>query len=524
MKNSFKILIVDDDANMVETIKDILSEEGYEVNGAGTVHMAGEELKKKFYNVVLVDLKLPDGSGLKLLKKIKKINDEIMIIVFTGFASLESSVFALNEGAFAYIQKPLNMDELKIFIKKALKMQKLSLENKNLLSKLEDSSLKDSHTGLFNHRYLMERLASELKLARRYILPLSVLMMDIDYFKSFNDVYGHQYGDLILKELAQQLVKFSRGSDVVFRYGGEEFIILLPDTNKQGAVMFGERLLERVKEHIFDPGGKEVKLKISMGIASFPEDGVETVTDLIGAVDKALSHAKEMGGNRPCSYEKVSKKGTKTIVKGSEKENVDKVKEKLLKMAKRGEGALVESVYTLAKTVKPRSNHRSKNKEDLAFVAIKIGEELNLCYEDIENLKHSVVLHDLGKIGISNKILSKTKKLTKTEYERLKKHPQIGTEIIRTVHSLNGVIPIILYHHERFDGLGYSAGLRGEEIPLGARIIAVVDVYQALTADRPYRKAYGRGEALKIISEGSGTHFDPKIVEIFMAIMRAKKR
>ena len=523
-RDKLKILIVDDDPKMVEIMKDILSEEGYEVNGAGTVRLAGKELKKKFYNVVLVDLKLPDGSGLKLLKKIKKINDEIMIIVFTGFASLESSVFALNEGAFAYIQKPLNMDEVKIFIKKALRMQKLSLENKNLLSKLEDFSLKDSHTGLYNYRYLMERLASELKLARRYVLPLSVIMMDIDYFKAFNDVYGHQYGDFVLKELAQYLVKFSRGSDIVFRYGGEEFIILLPDTNKQGAVMFGERLLDRIKQHIFDLEGKEIKLKISMGIASFPEDGVETTADLIGAVDKALTHAKETGGNRFCPYKKPGKKGTKTIVKGSEKENINKVKEKLFKMAKRGEGSLVESIYTFAKVVRARDYHRGKNKEDLVSVVIKIGEKLNLCCEEIENLKHAVVLHDLGKIGISNKILGKRKKLTGIEYKRIKKHPQIGAEIIRPIHFLNGIIPIILYHHERFDGLGYSAGLRAEEIPLGARIIAVVDVYQALTADRPYRKAYNRKEALEIISEGSGTQFDPKIVEIFIAIMRGKKK
>ncbi len=185
---------------------------------------------------------------------------------------------------------------------------------------------------------------------------------------------------------------------------------------------------------------------------------------------------------------------------------------------------MVESIYTFAKVVRARDYHRGKNKEDLVSVVIKIGEKLNLCCEEIENLKHAVVLHDLGKIGISNKILGKRKKLTGIEYKRIKKHPQIGAEIIRPIHFLNGIIPIILYHHERFDGLGYSAGLRAEEIPLGARIIAVVDVYQALTADRPYRKAYNRKEALGIISEGSGTQFDPKIVEIFIAIMRGKKK
>ena len=129
------------------------------------------------------------------------------------------------------------------------------------------------------------------------------------------------------------------------------------------------------------------------------------------------------------------------------------------------------------------------------------------------------MLHDLGKIGIPDDILHKNGKLTKEEYEIIKKHPHIGTEIMRPIHFLGELIPAILYHHERFDGLGYSAGLKGKEIPLGARIVAIADVYQALVSDRPYRKAYSKEEALGIIREGAGTQFDPAIVETFLAIV-----
>jgi HD-GYP domain-containing protein (c-di-GMP phosphodiesterase class II) len=141
----------------------------------------------------------------------------------------------------------------------------------------------------------------------------------------------------------------------------------------------------------------------------------------------------------------------------------------------------------------------------------------------MEDLKHAAMLHDLGKIGIPDEILLKKGKLTDSEYDIIRKHPQIGAEIIRHIHFLKDVAPIVLYHHERFDGFGYCSGLKGKEIPLGARIIAIADVYQALTSDRPYRKAYSKEEALKIITEGSGTQFDPEIVKVFFEIIEAKE-
>ena len=514
--NSINILIVDDDAGMRETLNDILSEQGYKITGVGSIALAKKELKKKFYNIALVDLKLPDGTGLELLKEIKRINEEIVTLVFTGFASLESSVFALNEGAFAYIQKPLNIDELKISIKKALNMQKLCFDNKDLINRLKNLSLKDPHTELYNYKYLIERLTSELKRAKRYILPLFVIMLDIDYFKSINDVYGHQYGDIILKEFAQYLRDSVRGSDIVIRYGGEEFVILLLDTNREDAVIFGERLLDTVGRYVFDSKDKKIKLKISIGMSGFPGDG-SNVDALLNSADKALLKVKEMGGNRLFAFEKVSK-NISDIVEKSAKEDVEKLRKKLSKMVNRVNQTLLESIYAFAKTIEARDHYTGEHTESTVSIATGIGKELNLSGRTIENLKHAAVLHDLGKIGIPDSILHKKGKLTKKEYEVIKKHPQIGAEIIRAVHFLRELVPMILYHHERYNGLGYPAGLKGEEIPLGARIIAVADVYQALVSDRPYRGAYSKKEAIKIVKEGSGTQFDPKIVKVFLAI------
>ena len=208
--NKAKILIVDDDMLMCETLVDIMQSLGYSADCLTHLAQAKDKLRETFYNVLMVDLKLSDGSGLELLKYAKTINPETMTIIFTGYASLESSISALNDGAFGYLQKPLNIEELKILISKALRMQQLSIENKELMGKLQEFSLKDVETEVYNHKYLIERLNSEIIRAKRYALSISLAMIDIDYFNSINELYGHAYGDKILKELAKYLKQFVR--------------------------------------------------------------------------------------------------------------------------------------------------------------------------------------------------------------------------------------------------------------------------------------------------------------------------
>jgi len=517
------ILTVEDKASIRDNLIDLLKTEGYKAKGVGTITEAKKEIKKRFYNIVLLDLNLPDGMGLELLNFIRSSSENTLSIIVTGVASLESAIVSLNEGAFAYVQKPLNFDELKIHIKKALAVQKLSVDNKSLLHRLRELSLKDTQTELYNYRYLMERLKSELKRAKRYVLPLSVIMADIDYFKSINDVYGHEYGNVILKDFAKCLMKFVRGNDIVVRYGGEEFVILLPDTNKEGALFFGERLLEMIKKQIFDPQGKRIKLKVSMGLSSFPEDSSasDSPSGIINLADKALLHAKETGGNRLCASKGPSHEAAKNMRK-SENDAVAKLRGKLSKMVTRSNQTLIESIYAFAKTMEVKDYYTGKAIENMVRVVVEIGKRLGLSDKIIEDLKHAAALHDIGKIGIPAGILHKKKKLTKEEFTAIKKHPEIGAQIIEPIHFLGDLLPIILYHHERYDGMGYSAGLKGKQIPLGARIIAVADVYQALISVRPYRRAYSKKEAMDIIKKGAGTQFDPDIVKVFLEIMGKK--
>jgi len=183
----------------------------------------------------------------------------------------------------------------------------------------------------------------------------------------------------------------------------------------------------------------------------------------------------------------------------------------------------IETMSRLARIIDSSDVCRRHHCYKVERHSLLICRKLQLPYREVKVIKIASMLHDIGKLGISEKILLKRGKLTKKEFEIIKKHPQIGADIIRPVHFLKDVVPIILHHHERYDGYGYGAKLRGEEIPIGARIVAVVDVYQALVSNRPYRKAYSKREAIKIIREESGTHFDPKIVKAFLEIVAKRK-
>lgn len=395
----------------------------------------------------------------------------------------------------------------------------LGILNKELThynKKLSKLALRDLQTGVYNYHYLEEALDSEFSRARRYNHPLSVLMLDIDYFKSINDVYGNQFGDLVLKQFAAKLKRVVRKYDTVIRYSGEKFVVLCPGIDSRIALLLAQRLLDAVTIYNFGDSEHIIKLKLSIAVTTFPLDNVAKGMELVNLADKIMDKAKEDGGGRV--YSAVN------IIKGAlddseARKDAAFLCNKLDKLNRRANESIMEAVLAFAKTIELKDHYTGEHVESTVENAIKIASILSLSQNDIELIRRAAVLHDLGKIGISEKILLKKGRLTKSEFEQIKKHPQIAADILRPIHFLHDLIPLVLYHHERWDGLGYPAGLNGEEIPIGARIISIADVYQALTSDRPYRKAFTKTDALRIIRENSGTQFDPVIAERFINIL-----
>lgn len=388
--------------------------------------------------------------------------------------------------------------------------------------KLKEIALKDPQTGLYNHRYITEFIESEFYRAKRYNHPLSIIMIDIDYFKSINDAYGHAFGDLVLKQFSQYLRKIVRRYDIVVRFGGEEFVIISSGTDRGRALDQAQRILDAITLYNFGDSKHTVKLKLSIAIASYPEDGIAKGMDLINLADKILGKAKDAGGNRIYDYPDISK-GKAALAKRAGPATTKLLKKKIRELTKRGKQSLVESIFAFAKTIELKDHYTGEHVEKTVNYSTKIARALKFYPEEVENVREASILHDLGKIGITDKILFKKSKLTKMEYEEIKKHPQIAADIIRPIQFMHDIVPLILYHHERWDGKGYPSGLKGEEIPIGARIIAIADVYQALTSNRPYRKAFSRKKAIEIIKKGAGTQFDPDIVNVFLKIIKKEK-
>jgi diguanylate cyclase (GGDEF)-like protein/PAS domain S-box-containing protein len=389
--------------------------------------------------------------------------------------------------------------------------------------KLKQIALMDSLTGLYNQRYLEKVMEAEFHRAKRYAHSLSVVMVDIDYFKSINEVYGFDFGDLILKQFAAQLKKLVRKYDIAIRFGGEEFVILSPGSARPEALGLAQRLLDTLSLYHFGDKRHKVRLKLSFAVVSYPEDRITKGMDLINGADMILNKVKEFGGNKVYSSLDTSKTKYPELSKGSGSKNIRILKDEIDKLTRKANQSSVEAIFAFAKTIELKDHYTGEHVENTVKYAMEIGKALGLQKDEIELVKQAAMLHDLGKVGISENILLKKSKLTKKEFTEIKKHPQIGADIIRPIQYLRRIIPYIFYHHERWDGKGYPSGIRGEEIPLGARIIALADVYQALTSDRPYRKAFTKKKAIDIIKSGAGTQFDPKIVNLFLKILQKEK-
>jgi len=407
--------------------------------------------------------------------------------------------------------------------------EKLAELNKELVEsnvKLKELSLIDAHTGLYSHRYLTEAIETEFCRARRYSYPLSVMMLDVDYFKSVNDVYGHKFGDMVLRQLASLIRKTVRRYDTVIRYAGEEFIVIAPSTEKFRIRILAERLHDAISLFEFGSRKQKAKLKVSIAVTSYPEDiDVGKGMDLVAFTDRILSKTKQVGGNKIFTSEDAELSGGQRRIDASMIENAEvrNLKNKIEKLTRSGNENVAEAILAFAKALEAKDQSTGIHAEKTVRYAVGIARAFDFPREVVINIEQAAILHDLGKVGVSERILRKKGRLTKKEFEEIKKHPQIGADILRPIHFMHDAIPFILYHHERWDGRGYPMGLKGLEIPLGARIIAIADVFEALTSNRSYRKAFTLPTATSMVREASGSQFDPKVVDVFLKVLHKER-
>jgi len=368
------------------------------------------------------------------------------------------------------------------------------IENARLYARAEQRARIDELTGLFNRRHFEERLKEEIARHSRYSSVFSVLLLDLDSFKGYNDVYGHPAGDILLNRIGKIIKGSVRTADQAFRYGGDEFAMILPQAATDEAYIVAERVRVRIAREMEE---KEISVTCSIGAASYPTDGVISA-ELVTVADTALYYAKRTGGNWVYLSSKVLSEPLDDAGIYSRRNGLS-------------------AVYALVSTVEAKDPYTYGHSSQVAAVAVRIAKKLGLSKTEQNTIKIAGMLHDIGKFGVREDVLRKCGPLTKEEYDYIKQHPLIGASILSPIRLLKNIVPYIYYHHEFIDGTGYFHK-KGIKIPLGARILALADAYAAMIVDRPYRKALSREEILKILKETSGKHYDKKVVDALLGI------
>lgn len=428
------------------------------------------------------------------------------------------------------------------------------ISHAELFVQVERQAITDPMTGLYNRRHFAEKLSAEMDRYKRFGSTFSYIIIDLDFLKKINDNLGHQYGDLAIKHIAAVLKKTTRDVDTTARYGGEEFLILLPETDVKAARIAAERVCVAIREHpaegfldkpdelaektrealsagrITEADAERFRQGIitaSIGVATCPAD-TQDREKLGELADQALYLAKHRGRNQVCSVSEdlmpsLNQKGEEALE--VQKHVIKKKAEELpIDLDVIAEHGILGLMGTIIKFIEAKDEYSKDRSPKAAEYASKLAQGLRLSKEHVTIISLAAVLNNLGKIALPKEILQKKGPLTPEERKVIEKSPLIAAKILEPAKHLHRVASVVESYHEHWDGSGYPKGMKGEEIPLESRIIALVDAFIAMTSDRPYRKAMSEAEAIAELQKGAGKEWDPRLVKLFLSILTKERK
>jgi len=534
-----RILIVDDSPDDRLVLGRYLSRAGHAFEEAGCADEALARLRAGAFDCLLLDRKLPGMSGVDLIRALK--GDQrlrfLPVVMLTGFETEENAVEALAAGADDFVGKSSGAQVLLARVEAVLRTKSLQDELRKvnadlarinqtlatanlekatalqrvsgLLHEVRELAQRDSLTQLHNHGFFVETVTAEIKRARRLGQNICCLMLDLDYFKKVNDQHGHLIGDKLLIAVASQVGAFFRDVDVVARYGGEEFAVLLMSIYYEDAFRVAERLREQLAAAPIVAGDVSLRLTVSIGLASLLEDELPDLERFVGAADAALYEAKARGRNNTVCYREVVE-GTPLPRPTGDSDDA------VYGLAQAPQRAYLEAVRGLVTMLEARDPTTREHSLNVLRYTALITRELGLPQNEVEVIGNAAILHDLGKLSISDKILQKDGPLSSEEYREIKQHPESAVQLLQRSRYCRRERELIRHHHERLDGAGYPDGLRGDQIPLGARIIAVADAYDAMRSYRHYRPPLDMPQTVEQLVANAGTQFDPAVVRALL--------
>ncbi|MGD9723518.1 MAG: response regulator [Pirellulales bacterium] len=616
------VVIVDDSPQDRRLLEAHLSNCQFQARTAGTAKDGLELVRACQPDLIVLDLLLPDCNGYEFIAALKEDvrTTQVPILVVSAMAEVGDRVKALELGADDFIVKGSERLEFEARTRRLLRLKRSLDQLHSRCDQALKRAVTDSLTGLYTHGFMQETLAQQLQIAERYGSPYAAIFADVDHFKEINDRHGHAAGDRVLRFVAETLRSLVRQADTLVRYGGEEFVALLPHTNGPEAVLLAERMRNAIAGVRIPIGDDEtVQLTMSFGVAAFPDDALDGPT-LVQRGDAAMYLAKRGGRNRtvacgtptaaPRSDARVlivaaedadlqglesslvaegcqllhahdtlaaieisrdeqpdvivmdaalqrqedfatcrrlkrdpktqwlpvlmvtTKEGRDDKLRGIDSgvdefisQPIDKIelatRVKGLVRYKRDMDVLEDAetvVFSLAQAVEDRDTMVGNHMERVADIGVRLGQSLGLSERELRALRRAARVHDIGKIAIPDAILYKPGPLTPEEMAVVREHADHGYRLLLPLRTFCESLPAVRFHHERLDGSGYPLGLRGNEVPKLAQILAVVDIFDSLTSQRHYREALAPSEAVKVLREEvrRGLH-DPHLVETFVS-------
>ncbi len=510
------ILLIEDSPGDARLIREFLAE-----NGDGCFHLEWAErleeglrhLDAGHVDLVLLDLSLPQSAGLDTLAVVLAHAPRIPAVVLTALDDVAVAVEAVRRGAQDYlVKRQLDGRLLVRAVRYAVERKQIGEALEKANRRLEELATTDELTGLANRRGFMEAIGLETERARRYRSDLALAMIDVDGFKAINDACGHVFGDRVLVEVARVLKDGARATDVVARYGGDEIIVLMPNTDARQAVSVVERIRRRIAGRVISDGQRSLEVTISAGISALDSKDRTAGPDLlIRQADEALYAAKHGGGNVTKTWNEIAR--DRTEGGADEATRVEDLRRKVAGLSLQSKEMFVQSLWGLVHALEARDAYMKAHSASVTRYAVAIAETLELDPEETGVIRRAAMVHDIGKIAVPDSILQKRGPLDDHERRVMQGHVLAGVKIIDQMHVLERETPIVRHHHEYWNGGGYPDGISGEAIPLGARILAVADAFDAITSDRVYRKARSVSQALQVLIEESGRQFDARVVD-----------
>ena len=401
----------------------------------------------------------------------------------------------------------------------------LAITIANLFERVKEQAVTDGLTGLYNRRYFEEYLKKEVTRALRINQPFSIIGLDLDFLKKINDTYGHQFGDLAIKTIAEVLKSNARSIDTAARMGGEEFNVILPGVSSNGAMIAAERIRKAIESVEIDTIGH---ITASIGVATFLEHS-DSIEDVMELTDQAMYMSKHNGRNQVTLAKPMDETSWQELAVSAFLDILNKRKIPLSEEFKSDLSAKLmssapqsEILYSVADLLTQTYNpmHTQGNVKLKVLTAVALAKRFDLSKSDIDNLKIAMLLYDIGNLLVPQNIFKKKSPLTEDEKNQIKEHPLIAAkEILTPISYIQDVIPIVEYHHENWDGTGYPAKLSKDDIPMTSQIVLIVDAFFALLEDRAYREKLSPQDAIEVIKKDAGTKWNSNLVDEFVALI-----